>query len=95
MRSVRVRLRDGADGGRAALLVLEVAPDLPADRAGLLAGDVLLAAGDQPLARGDDLLDALAALPAGAPLQVAVGRGGRWTTVTLPTGFATTASRAA
>ena len=94
VRSVRVRGRDDAEPG-SALLVLEVAPGLPADVAGLLPGDVLFAFDGHVLAVPDDLAAALAAAP-GAAHELTIGRGGRRTTRVLPAhAFTPHASRAA
>jgi S1-C subfamily serine protease len=59
-----------ADG----LLIHKVAKDSPAARAGLAAGDLIVAAGGQPLRTADDLFDALAAAGGGA-LELNVVRG--------------------
>ena len=94
IRSVGVRGRGDALSSPA-LLVLEVAPGLPADLAGLLPGDVLFALNGHPLVAPDDLAAALAAAP-GAAHEITLGRGGRRTTRTLPAGtFTPHASRAA
>ena len=79
VRPVAVRPR-GATAPDAALLVLEVAPGLPADRAGLLPGDVLFALDGHPLRAPDDLLAALAAALPGTTLPLDLGRAGHRTT---------------
>jgi len=66
-----------------ALLVLTVAEGAPADRAGLLVGDVLLAANGQPLRRPTDLLDVLSAVSAGGALELRLLRGGALRNLTL------------
>jgi S1-C subfamily serine protease len=58
------------------LLVLTVADNSPADRAGLLVGDVLIEANGQPLRHPADLLDALTGVADGSALQFKVVRGG-------------------
>ena len=83
LRPVEVRPR-GAAAPSAALLVLEVAPGLPADRAGLLPGDVLFALDGRPLREPSDLLEVLAAARPGAALTLEMGRAGRRATRTLP-----------
>ncbi len=94
VRAVRVRDR-GADAPAHALLVLEVAPGLPADDAGLLPGDVLFAFDGHPLAAPDDLAAALAAAP-GAAHELTLGRAGRRSVRILPAGaFAPPATLAA
>ena len=59
-----------------ALLIVSVGDGSPADSAGIFVGDVLLEANGKPLSRPTDLLDALANVPAGKPLQLKVLRGG-------------------
>jgi S1-C subfamily serine protease len=61
------------DGG---LLIVSIADDSPAEKAGVLLGDVLLDAAGKRLARPDDLLDALSATAHGASLTLKVLRGG-------------------
>ena len=58
------------------LVVVSLAEGSPADSAGILLGDVLLAAGGQSLRRPTDLLDALNHAGAGAALEVELLRGG-------------------
>jgi serine protease Do len=67
-RSVGLPERDG-------LLVREVAEGSPADAAGVLRGDLIVAAGGRPVARIDELFALLDALPAGADLEVGLVRG--------------------
>jgi serine protease Do len=64
-------LRDRAAG----LLVTEIEADGPAHRAGLLVGDVLLAAGGEPVPDGDALLGVLAARSAREQIRLHVMRG--------------------
>lgn len=71
------------DGG---LLVISIADDSPAEKGGLLLGDVLLEAGGQRLARPDDLLDALSATPQAGPMSLKVLRGGTVKTVSVTPG---------
>ena len=56
------------------LLIREVADASPAARAGLASGDLIVAAGGQPLSTPDDLFDALAAARGGT-LELKVVRG--------------------
>lgn len=63
----------GVDG----LLVSSVADDAPAAKAGLLVGDVIVAAGGQPVAGIDELRDRLAAQAPGGALPLRVARGGQ------------------
>jgi S1-C subfamily serine protease len=59
-----------------ALLVLDVKDGTPADRAGLLVGDVLVSLDGSTLASPEDLLDLLAGERVGRPLVLRVLRGG-------------------
>lgn len=64
--------------GRAmGLVVVSVEGGSPADRAGLTVGDVIIAVGDQPVSRPDELLAQLTADRIGKPLPVRVLRGGQ------------------
>jgi S1-C subfamily serine protease len=66
----------GASGPASAVLVLHVIEGSPADRAGVLVGDLLLAIDDLPLDSPDRLLEALAAR-GGAAATLRVLRGAR------------------
>jgi len=68
------------DGG---LLIVSIADESPAEKAGVLLGDVLLDAAGKRLARPDDLLDALSATAHGASLTLKVLRGGVVKTVSV------------
>src|SRR5258708_2969370 len=70
---------DRADG----LLVLSVADDTPAERAGILVGDVLLEITGTPLTKPASLFDALLATKAGESASVRLVRGGEMTTLTV------------
>jgi len=59
------------------LLVLEVVPGSPADRASLRPMDVLLTLGDRPVASTQDLLTALSQYHAGEQVAIAFVREGR------------------
>jgi len=59
-----------------ALLITSVAESSPAEKAGLLVGDLLLTVQGQPLRRPVDLLDQLAETAAGAQVALEVLRGG-------------------
>lgn len=64
--------------GRAmGLVVVSVESGSPADRAGLTVGDVIIAVGDQPVSRPDELLAQLTADRIGKPLPIRVLRGGQ------------------
>jgi S1-C subfamily serine protease len=60
----------------AALVVLSVADGAPADAAGVLVGDVLTEIDGHALARPADLLDVLAGVPEGMPVELTLVRGG-------------------
>ncbi|HXE80626.1 MAG TPA: trypsin-like peptidase domain-containing protein [Vicinamibacterales bacterium] len=68
------------------LLVLGIAPDSPADRAGLLVGDIMVRAGGADLETPEDLLALLGPERVGQPLDVLVLRGGAQETVTITVG---------
>lgn len=59
------------------LLIADVRPDGPADRAGLSRGDVLLELGGRPVQTVSDYGTALAALAPGGPIEAVVYRGGQ------------------
>src|SRR5688572_1282214 len=67
----------GADRGDSdrGVIVVGFTPDSPADRAGLLLGDVIVAAGGQPIAEIDDLHSLLLTSAVDAPLSLDVLRG--------------------
>jgi S1-C subfamily serine protease len=62
---------DRADG----LIVLSVADDAPAERGGILVGDVLLDIDGAPLAKPTDLFDALLATKSGESTSIRLARG--------------------
>lgn len=68
------------------LLVLSVEPGGPADRGGLLLGDILVAFAGQPLRDTDDLLALLGPERIGTPQPVTVVRGGEPRTLTVTVG---------
>ncbi|MFL5601009.1 MAG: S1C family serine protease [Gemmatimonadaceae bacterium] len=63
-------------GKDAGLLIVSIADASPADRAGMMLGDVLLEANGQPLGRPDDLLDALSSVSGGGAITLKFLRGG-------------------
>jgi S1-C subfamily serine protease len=67
----------GADRGDSdrGVIVVGFTPDSPADRAGLLLGDVIVAAGGQPIGEIDDLHSLLLTSAVDAPLSLDVLRG--------------------
>lgn len=73
---VRLTARQrGTDGPEAALLVLAVTPDGPADRAGLLVGDLVTGCDGQPVDSPERLLDLLSADRVGRAVALGVLRG--------------------
>jgi S1-C subfamily serine protease len=70
-------------GHDSALLLTSIADGSPADRAGLLVGDVLLEADGKALRRPIDLLDALDSARAGASVSIRLLRGGTQSTVSV------------
>lgn len=69
-----VRQHELSDG--TALMVMSIADASPAERAGMLVGDVLLKANTLPLRRLSDLVDALANVRNGGALELDLLRGG-------------------
>jgi serine protease DegQ len=72
-----------SEGG---LLVLSVAPDSPADSAGVFVGDVIVGAAQGELASPEDLLTLLGPERVGQPLPLAVVRGASRETLTVTIG---------
>ncbi|HZW32250.1 MAG TPA: trypsin-like peptidase domain-containing protein [Isosphaeraceae bacterium] len=68
------------------LLVVGVEAGSPAERGGLLLGDVLIAVGGQPVSDAEDLQAALGTAAVGAPLAVTVVRGGQRRDLTVTPG---------
>ena len=68
----RLQLGDSARG----VLVVMVEGESPADRAGLLVGDVIVAAGGKNVAEPQDMAELLGAERVGATLELGVVRGG-------------------
>ena len=66
-----------------ALVVMSVAEGAPAETAGVMVGDVLVAANGESLRRTTDLLDALSRAKVGAPLELNRLRGAELQTVTV------------
>lgn len=73
--SIRSELQDAQASG---LLVVEVAPDGAAERAGVLPGDILVAVDEVALPEPRALLSALVGRSPGQRVPLRVLRGGRW-----------------
>ena len=71
--------------GRKGVLVKDVEPESPAQRAGLREGDVLLAMGNRKVGGLDDYQAASKSTPAGETLEIQFWRSGRTQTVSLNT----------
>ncbi|MFL5481394.1 MAG: S1C family serine protease [Gemmatimonadaceae bacterium] len=68
--------------GDSGLMIVSIADNSPAEKGGILLGDLLLEAGGHRLSRPDDLLDALAAKQ-DAPVSLKVLRGGVLKTISI------------
>jgi S1-C subfamily serine protease len=75
----------GEDGARGVLVVM-VEGDSPADRAGLLIGDVIVAADGQDVAEPQDVAELLGADRVGSALELAIVRGGERRTLVITVG---------
>jgi S1-C subfamily serine protease len=84
---VRLAVRQRGDAGAEhGLLVAAVTPSSPADAAGVLIGDVVLALDERAIASADDLLGLLTEERIGRPTALRVLRGGAVQTVTVTIG---------
>jgi S1-C subfamily serine protease len=84
-----IRLREPQRAGRdqsAGLLIVGIAPESPAERAGLLLGDIILAFAGEPVAATDDLLSRLTAERIGASVALEVIRAGTARTAQVTVG---------
>ena len=70
----------------AGLVVVNVEPDSPADRGGVLIGDVLLALDDRAVSDPGDVLAALGGDRIGQPIALRVARGGKAERLTVTVG---------
>jgi serine protease DegQ len=68
------------------VLVVMVESDSPADRAGLLVGDLIVAASGKPVSEPQDVAELLGAEQVGAALELSVVRGGERQSVTVTVG---------
>jgi S1-C subfamily serine protease len=81
--SIRTKLEGAPEWG---LMIVAVEPDGPADRAGVLLGDVLVTLDGQPTADPRDVLAALGPDAIGKSLPATVVRAGAPTTLTITVG---------
>lgn len=72
--------------GEAGLLIISIADGSPAEKAGMILGDLLLAANETALEGPDDLLDALSSVPKNGALTVKFLRGGTIKTAAITPG---------
>jgi len=75
-----------SDAQEYGLLVVRVEENSPAEKGGLLIGDILLAVEGQPINDADDLMAALHGDRVGKPVAVRVSRGGITQTLTVVVG---------
>lgn len=68
------------------LLLVNIEPESPASRGGLLVGDILVGLDGEPVATSDDLAVRLTSSRAGQPSQVQVVRGGQPQQITVTIG---------
>jgi serine protease DegQ len=64
-------------GQETGLLLVSVEPDSPAEKGGLLLGDIIVALSGQPIRHVDDLLASLSGDRVGVPAPVRIVRGGK------------------
>jgi S1-C subfamily serine protease len=92
--ALRVRARELVPGaGDVALMVVSLAPDGPAERAGVLLGDVLVGLDDQVTADPADVIALLGGDVAGSTVQARVLRAGEPATVSIVVGEQPAAGR--
>jgi S1-C subfamily serine protease len=82
-RSVAERLQLAETGG---VLVVMVESDSPAERGGLLVGDVIVAAAGSPVCEPQEVAELLGSERVGASLELSVVRGGERHAVTVTIG---------
>lgn len=88
----RLGAAHGASRQTTGLLVASVETGSPAEKGGILLGDVLLSMGGRPLTEMDDLLSALTGDVVGTALPVELLRGGKTTTLSVTVGERATPS---
>lgn len=85
---VRLPEAQRADGQETGLMVVALEPDSPAERSGLLLGDVLLTLGDRPARDVDDVLALLRSESVGQTLDATLLRAGERRTLAVTVGEA-------
>ena len=73
-------------GGEFGLVIVNVEPDGPADRAGVLLGDILVALDGSPVSEPTDVLAALGPDRVGRPISASLLRAGQPTDLTITVG---------
>jgi S1-C subfamily serine protease len=76
----------GSSGPESALLVVGLTPDSPADRAGLLVGDLVTSLDESPIDSADRLLEALTGDRIGQKVTLGILRGGTPADIALTVG---------
>ncbi|HCO77897.1 MAG TPA: hypothetical protein DIT50_07055 [Rhodocyclaceae bacterium] len=71
------------EAARGGVLITEVLPDSPAQRAGITKGDILRAVGNRPVDAIAEALDAVATLPPGEQVTLTLERNGKPLTVAV------------
>jgi serine protease DegQ len=77
LRTQPVRLPGSGQERSSGLLIVGVEDGSPAEKGGLIVGDILTGLGGQPVADHDELLSRLSGALVGQPTQVAILRGGQ------------------
>lgn len=78
--------RLGLKPGQGGVIIISVEPDGPADRAGLLIGDVVIALGGVPVGDTDDVQAVLGSERVGKSLKASIIRGGELITLEITVG---------
>jgi S1-C subfamily serine protease len=73
-------------GQKTGLILVSVEPDSPAEKSGLLLGDIIVAVGGRPTRQLDDLLTMLSGDTVGEALPVRMIRGGQTSEVSVTVG---------
>jgi S1-C subfamily serine protease len=81
-----VRLSKKVSDQEIGLLVIRVETDSPAEQAGILVGDILLALNDHKLEDANDLLEGLAGVAVGDAVSANLIRGGKLETIKVTVG---------